>query len=67
MTKDVVIEYTNWRGERGVRRITPTGRMTFTSNEWHPEPQWLLEAYDWLKGGVRTFSVANIHSWSAAP
>ncbi len=62
--KEVVIDYTNWRGERGPRRIVPTGRMWFGSNEWHTEPQWLMEAIDVEKGAVRTFAVNDIHSWT---
>ncbi len=34
--KEVIIDYTNWRGERSVRRIFPLG-ISFENNEWHPE------------------------------
>lgn len=60
----VEIDYTNWRGERSIRTIT-SGRVKFASNEWHPEPQWLLEAYDWPKGW-RDFAMEDIHSWKPA-
>jgi predicted DNA-binding transcriptional regulator YafY len=58
----VVIDYTNWRGERAMRRIRPL-RLVFENNEWHPDTQWLLEAVDLDKGEERTFAMSNIHSW----
>ncbi len=65
--KEVVIAYTNWRGERGLRRIVPVpGGISFGSNEWHTEPQWLMEAIDVEKGAVRTFAIKDIHSWTPA-
>ena len=53
----VTLTYTNWRGETAEREITPTGRMLFTSNEWHPEPQWLVEAHGARSGEVRLFAL----------
>ncbi len=65
--KEVVIDYTNWRGIRGLRRIRPHG-LVYANNEWHPESQWLLEATDVEKGEDQTFALAQIHGWfSAAP
>jgi hypothetical protein len=65
----VVIDYTNWRGERAERRIRPIC-IHFESNEWHPEPQWLLhaECLDRMTDviSVRTFALANIHAWKPA-
>lgn len=60
--QEVLIDYTNWRGERGRRRIQPL-RIVFENNEWHPESQWLLEAVDVEKGQERSFALAQIHSW----
>ena len=64
LAQEVIIDYTNWRGERAMRRIRPTGRVTFENNEWHPETQWLLEAVDIDKGEIRSFALANIHYWT---
>lgn len=64
--QEVTIDYTNWRGERGLRRIHPM-RIAFENNKWHPETQWLLEAIDLSKGELRTFAIANIHVWTPAP
>jgi predicted DNA-binding transcriptional regulator YafY len=62
LRQHVIIDYTNWRGERELRRIIPIA-MRFENNEWHPDTQWLLEAADVEKNDVRTFAVVNIHGW----
>lgn len=59
----VIIDYTNWRGVRSLRKITPHF-IGFCRNEWHPEPQWLLTAYDYPTDSVRQFAMADIHSWA---
>jgi hypothetical protein len=59
---EVIIDYTNWRGERSIRRIVPI-HMFWGSNEWHPEPQWLLDADDGDKGEPRIVAMKDIHSW----
>jgi hypothetical protein len=51
--------YTNWRGERSNRRVQPI-RLYHGSTEWHPDPQWLLEAVDLDKGEVRAFAVKDM-------
>lgn len=61
----VIIDYTNWRGVRSWRKIVPR-KIDFGSNEWHPEPQWLLTAYDYPTDSVRQFAMADIHSWTNA-
>jgi predicted DNA-binding transcriptional regulator YafY len=60
--KRVTIDYTNWRGERSIRDIMPLG-MAFSRNQWHPEPQWLVYAYDIEKKETRAFAMLKIHSW----
>lgn len=61
----MIIDYTNWRGERGERRIQPIS-VAFYANEWHKEPQWLLTAIDVGKDAQREFAMAGIHSWASA-
>lgn len=56
---DSTIRYRNYRGEVATRRIIPT-RIYWGSNEWHPEPQWLIEAHDLEKEAVRTFAVSGL-------
>lgn len=57
--------YTNWRGEKAARRIIPI-RLFFGATEWHPEEQWLLEAYDLEKQAMRAFAMKQIEQWQAA-
>ena len=58
----VELDYTNWRGERRIRRVVPNGCMTFESNAWHPEPQWLMWATDEKGEDLKGYAVAGIHS-----
>lgn len=62
MRGEVVINYTNWKGETSDRTILPL-RMFWGSNQWHKEEQWLLEAFDKEKHDTRTFAMKDIHSW----
>ena len=51
--------YTNHRGRRSIRHVE-VDRIWFGSTEWHPEPQWLLRAYDTVKCVTREFALANV-------
>lgn len=63
MRVDVDIDYTNYRGERAVRRIIPV-EMTFSASlPWHSEVQWTLLALDVEKREHRSFAMKDIHSW----
>jgi predicted DNA-binding transcriptional regulator YafY len=62
MNKVVCIVYTNHRGEKGERRIEPI-RLRFGESLWHPEAQWLLDAWDLEKNEMRTFAMKNIELW----
>jgi hypothetical protein len=61
-TQEITIVYTNWKGETSIRRILPK-QISFGSNEWHPTPQWLLEAYDLDKKDIRNFALKDIRTW----
>lgn len=50
--------YTNWRGETSERIIKPM-YVWFGSTEWHPEPQWLLTAFDLEKNADRDFALKD--------
>jgi predicted DNA-binding transcriptional regulator YafY len=64
MNAAVDIDYTNWKGERRVRRIIPKPEQFFFGvTEYHKEPQWLLKAFDVEKKAERTFAMRDIHSW----
>lgn len=56
---DVTVTYTNYRGETATRKIQPS-RLFWGSTEWHPEPQWLLEAWDFGKSAVRVFALKDM-------
>jgi predicted DNA-binding transcriptional regulator YafY len=60
--QEVMIDYTNYRGERSVRRIRPLS-IQFENSEWHPDTQWILHAVDVEKGKTREFAMRDIHSW----
>ena len=61
-----MIDYTNHAGVRAMREIVPHA-LRFGSTEWHPEPQWLLDAHDVAKDDVRTFAMKDIHFWHPDP
>lgn len=56
--KPVSLTYTNWRGETSERTIKPR-YVWFGSTEWHPEPQWLLTAFDLEKNADRDFALKD--------
>jgi hypothetical protein len=62
----VIIRYTNYRGETANRRIVPIG-IRFGSTEWHPEQQWLLEAFDLERDAARSFALKDVLEWGARP
>ncbi len=61
----VVLDYTNWRGERRARRVLPRG-LRFGATAEHAEPGWLLDALDLEKGEARAFALTGVHGWRAA-
>jgi predicted DNA-binding transcriptional regulator YafY len=60
----VEIVYTNYRGATDRRRILPS-RLWFGCTEWHPQPQWLLDAWDLDKRALRSFALCDIAGWHA--
>ena len=64
-SKKVIIDYTNWKGERRERLITP-GIFFWGITNWHQEPQWMMNAVDEEKHEERTFALSGIHGWRAA-
>lgn len=61
--RNVRILYTNHRGETRIRHILPE-RLYFGCTDWHPEPQWLLDAFDIDKNALRSFAMKDIQTWS---
>jgi predicted DNA-binding transcriptional regulator YafY len=62
----VYLTYRNHRGEEGLRRIVPRS-IEFTATEWHPEPQWVLHAFDLDRDAERTFALKDVLRWEARP
>ena len=60
--KLVNIVYTNYRRETRVRRILPN-KIWYGKTKWHPDEQWLLDAYDFEKQALRTFAMKDIRAW----
>lgn len=61
-SKQVSICYTNYRGETTIRQIVPK-RIWFGKTDWHPEEQWLLDAFDVGKDADRQFALKDIRAW----
>lgn len=55
----ITVVYINHRGETAVRKILPY-RVRWGSNEWHTEPQWLLDGMDVEKNTERTFAIKDM-------
>lgn len=51
--------YTNWRGETSRRHVAMYGAFWRTT-ERHPEPQWMLHAFDIEKDEPRIFAMRDI-------
>lgn len=54
----ITMTYRNWRGEVSQRTIRPVA-LWFGKTDWHPEPGWLLSAWDCDKGERRDFALAD--------
>ncbi len=61
----VTLPYRNWRGETAVRSFIPR-RLWWGSDEWHPEPQWLLTALDVEKDVERDFALSGFEEAARA-
>jgi hypothetical protein len=64
-SRAVRFDYVNYRGRLNTRHVTPL-YVFFGANEWHPESQWLLVAYDFDKRAERTFAMRDISNWEDA-
>lgn len=56
----ILIIYTNWKGSKRKRRLSPTGQTFFEGNEWHKIPTWLFECIDHDDGKVKRFAFIGI-------
>jgi hypothetical protein len=51
--------YRNWRGVVATRTAQIIS-LSYGVTEWHPEPQWLLQALDLEKNAVRLFALRDM-------
>jgi predicted DNA-binding transcriptional regulator YafY len=58
----VVIDYTNWKGERRKREVIPSA-LYYGFTEFHQEWQWILRAFDVEKNTSRDFAMKDVHGW----
>lgn len=61
-SEKVVIDYTNYRGERGLREIIPL-ELSFKETRYHPGEQWILRCLDVSKNEQRELAMKDIHCW----
>lgn len=61
----VEISYTNYRGEHRRYQILPHN-IWYGKNEYHPIPQWMLNATDVNRNVVRDFAMKDIADWKVA-
>jgi len=60
----VCIDYTDWRGNRGLRWVAPWS-IWFGVTAYYEKPQWLLKAWCFDSGAVKDFAMCDIHKWGA--
>lgn len=58
--------YRNYKGEVAQREIVPFS-LRYGTSDHHPEPQWLLEAYDPQKAANRTFALKDVLALDTGP
>ncbi len=58
----IKIEYTNYRGEKGVRTIVPIS-FFFGTTEYHPQEQWLIKLWDVDRQAERIYALKEISRW----
>jgi predicted DNA-binding transcriptional regulator YafY len=60
--REIRMLYTNHRGETSVRRLVPQ-RIWFGKTDYHPDEQWLLEAYDLERQATRSYAVKDVRGF----
>ncbi|MGM9923873.1 MAG: hypothetical protein ACI35R_06450 [Bacillus sp. (in: firmicutes)] len=57
-------DYVNWKGVKSSRKVVVTSFL-YGITEYHPEPQWLLDAYDLEKEEHRVFAMKDMSNVEA--
>ena len=60
--RQVLIDYTNYKGERRSRIVVPK-KIRFMETPHHKPAQWVLDALDLEKNAIRSYALKDIHSW----
>lgn len=55
----IQFDYMNYRGEHSKRQAAYMG-IYYGHNEWHPEDEFIMKAFDKEKKSVRYFAVKDI-------
>lgn len=55
----VQFDYMNYRGEHSKRQVAFMG-VYYGHNEWHPEDEFIMKAFDKEKKSVRYFAIKDI-------
>jgi predicted DNA-binding transcriptional regulator YafY len=55
----IEFDYVNWKGVKGRRKVE-VNEFHYDSTKYHPEKQWLLEAFDLDKGELRIFAMRDM-------
>jgi hypothetical protein len=63
LQQNVIVSYTNFRGETDNRLIKPL-KIWFGTNDFHSQPQWLIDVIDLERNVERTFALNSIHKWT---
>ena len=60
-------DYINYRGEKSKRTVIPFNMKWMSGDHYHPEPQWLLLAFDIDKKELRNFAANRITNLELLP
>jgi len=58
MTAQIKMKYTNYRGETAIRTVLPNC-IKFGATTYHPQEQWLMQAYCTDRHDLREFALAD--------
>lgn len=59
-----LVLYRDHLGNVKWRKICPIMLLWSDGSRYHPEPGWVLQAFDIDKGSLKTFVMRNFHKWT---
>jgi predicted DNA-binding transcriptional regulator YafY len=65
MTPNLQFIYKNYQGKVGIRNVRPLA-VRYGTSPYHPEPTWLMLAWDADKGTEREFDMTQMSALAAA-